>query len=449
MSRSSAPLYPEFAKILADYALSARAEAIVDKGHSIDALVNWVACAIGGGIRPAVDAAARGLSAMSAPGGSTGLAHAQPLSIADTIFLDCLSSCILAYNDTHLETILHPTGPIASALLGLSRLRPVSGAEFLTSLSVGMEVQCRLGLAIASAGAASKRGWFSTGLAAGVGVVAAIGRLEGFTADQMLSGFGLAAASGCGNRGTHASSGAAFVPAIAAENGFKAAMLAAAGYDCSPHALDGANGLVPLVANFPAWNRALRGLGETSEAALTAFKPYPGGIILHPAIDACLDLLHKHGVDPAQIATLIFSVADAAFELGNNKGPQDAFEASVSLYHWASVAIVTGRAGIDGVAPGAFADPHIRAFEERIQVESDSTLAPDQCRLVANLADGRQIDITIEHATGSIDKPMRSTDIDQKFRALVGMRRNSSQTEALLSLCRGVLDLADVSVLMN
>ncbi len=54
------------------------------------------------------------------------------------------------YDDTHLDTIIHPTGPVASALLAVAEWKqgPVSGKDFLLALIVGIEVECKLGLAV-------------------------------------------------------------------------------------------------------------------------------------------------------------------------------------------------------------------------------------------------------------------------------------------------------------
>ena len=53
------------------------------------------------------------------------------------------------YDDTHLDTIIHPTGPVASALLAVAEWKGgFSGKEFLLALIVGIEVECKLGLAV-------------------------------------------------------------------------------------------------------------------------------------------------------------------------------------------------------------------------------------------------------------------------------------------------------------
>lgn len=54
------------------------------------------------------------------------------------------------YDDTHLETIIHPTGPVAAAVLGIPETleRPVSGENFVTALVAGVGVECKLGLVV-------------------------------------------------------------------------------------------------------------------------------------------------------------------------------------------------------------------------------------------------------------------------------------------------------------
>lgn len=55
------------------------------------------------------------------------------------------------YDDTHLETIVHPTGPVAAALLIEYRgdaAEASVGEEFITALVAGIEVECKCGLAV-------------------------------------------------------------------------------------------------------------------------------------------------------------------------------------------------------------------------------------------------------------------------------------------------------------
>jgi 2-methylcitrate dehydratase PrpD len=436
---------------LSEYAVEAKLEHLTaaERARMVDAFVNWVGCVAGGAQTNTVAIATQAYVSLSSGAVHSALGRREQVGLVEAISLDCLSSAALGYDDTHLETVLHPTGPVASALLGLARTRTISGAAYLEAMFVGMEVECRVGLAFASREAGSKRGWYATGLAGGVGAAAAVGRVLGFSAAQMRNAFGLAAARACGNRGTHGTMAGAYVPALAAESGFVAALLTGAGFTCGARALDGPNGMVGLVAATPATSRALYQLGLVCEAANTAFKPYPAGIVVHPAIDACLALVHVHGVQADELERLEIQVPQITIDLASTLLPVDEYEAAVSLYHWAAAALVTGSAGSSEASAATVKDARIRTLQHRIHVTSQPGLADDQCKATATTKSGRVAEVFIEHALGSKDRPMTSAEVDGKFQASARASYGADRAEALWRTCRNVLSLSDVKAILD
>lgn len=144
-------------------------------------------------------------------------------------------------------------------------------------------VGCALG---GAPGTGSSGGWYITGVTGGIGAAAAVGRLLGLNRKKIVSAMGLAAAQSCGVHGTHASMACAYVPAVAAQAGFTAAMLAQAGFECSPAAVTGRNGVIEGIAPNADYEDLCRDLGKNWELLGNAYKPYPCGIVIHPAIDA-------------------------------------------------------------------------------------------------------------------------------------------------------------------
>jgi 2-methylcitrate dehydratase PrpD len=441
----------ELSDALGSYAVSVKLTSLAptEVVRMVDAFVNWVGCAVGGSHTNTVDAAARALISVCDHGGYTSFGRRERFCLVDAISIDCLSSAAHGFDDTHLETILHPTGPVAAALLGAARVDTISGARYLESLLVGMEVECRVGLAFASREARSKRGWYATGLAGGIGAAAGVGRVLGFTEEQMCNAFGLAAARACGNRGTHGTMAGAYVPALAAESGFMAAKLTQAGFTCGARALDGSNGMLELISATPAIERGLRGLGSVSEATRTAFKPYPAGIVLHAVIDACLSLVQEHGVASDQVESIDLRVPQAAYDLAAKKHPKDELEASVSIFHWAAATLVTGAAGIAQAGPQIVRDRRVRAFQDRISISASADLEDDQCRAFAKLTDGRVIEVWIEHAIGSVDRPMSSVEVDRKFFANTRASYGDERADRLLRACRNIVGLDNVAQILE
>jgi 2-methylcitrate dehydratase PrpD len=72
------------------------------------------------------------------------IGHAQRTDIASAAFINCISSSVLGYDDAHLSTVAHPSGPVCSAIFAWSEKNAVSGEDFLAALALGIEVTCRL-----------------------------------------------------------------------------------------------------------------------------------------------------------------------------------------------------------------------------------------------------------------------------------------------------------------
>ncbi len=415
----------------------------------VDAFVNWVGCAIAGASSLTVETAMKAFAAIDGGGRHRPLGRTEPVGLLQAIAADCMSSAALGYDDIHLETTLHPTGPVAAALLGFGRTETVSGARYLEALLIGMEVECRVGLAFASSGSGASRGWYATGMAGGIGAAAAVGRLRGFDAARMGNAMGIAAARASGNRGVHGSMTSAYVPAMAAESGFLAAALTAVGFTCGAKALDGTNGMLELMAPTPAIERALVGLGAAPEALNNTYKPYPAGFVVQPVIDACRALVHEHGLSADMIDRLDLEVPAVSVALGSRRHPADQYEAATSITFWSSAVLLTGRAGAAEAGVAMVEDARNAALRDRVFVTAGPGLKDDQCNATATTKDGRVIRVSIESAVGSLARPMTSADIDAKFLGNVRPACSESEAQRFLATCRGVAALPDIAVVLD
>ena len=91
--------------------------------------------------------------------------------------INCLASSIYSYDDTHAEAVVHPAGPVATAILALAERRPTNGADFLLALALGIEMTCRLSKAISVPPVKGPVAWLQTGITAGIGAAVAAAKL--------------------------------------------------------------------------------------------------------------------------------------------------------------------------------------------------------------------------------------------------------------------------------
>src|SRR3954470_15187665 len=136
------------------------------------------------------------------------------------------------------------------------------------------------------------------------------------------------------------------MPAQAAQTGLRAALLAEAGFTSSPAALEGRYGFLSVFCEQPDLDALAGGLGERFEILRNTFKPYPCGIVIHPIIDACLELRRAHAADAERIAAVSIAASPGAMALCNNPAPKDEMQAHVSLHHRTAVALVRGTARV-------------------------------------------------------------------------------------------------------
>jgi 2-methylcitrate dehydratase PrpD len=75
----------------------------------------------------------------------------------------------------------------------------------------------------------------------------------------------------------------------------------------------------------------------------------------------------------------------------------------------------------------------------------DPTLATDAATVTLTLADGRVVEKRIEHAIGSLARPMTDADLEAKFAGLAEASLGAARTRRLLDLCWRVGALDDVA----
>jgi 2-methylcitrate dehydratase PrpD len=227
-----------------------------------------------GGCREAsVEAALAAFAPFAGPPQATVIGRGLRLDLPRAALMNGLASSQHAYNDTHLRTVAHPTGPTLAPLLALAEHETLSGAQLLHALVLGIEVQCRVGLMLVTPPAEAAVGLSTQGVLGALGAAAAAGKALGLDEQRMVWAIGIASALAAGHRETHATMAGHLVPANAARAGLEAALLAAAGFTCGEAALEGEKGFARVYAREPNAAAALDGLGARWEIEALTYKP--------------------------------------------------------------------------------------------------------------------------------------------------------------------------------
>jgi 2-methylcitrate dehydratase PrpD len=406
-------------------------------------LLNWVGCAVGGSRHETVEIALAALAPFSGPAQASVLGRRERLDVLNAALLNGISSHVFDFDDTHLKTIIHPAGPVASAILALAEHRPVAGRDFQHALILGTEVECRIGNAVYPEH--YDAGWHITGTAGVFGAAAAAGRLLGLSEQQMVWALGLAATQPVGLKEMFGTMTKSFHPGRAAHNGLTAALLAARGFTSSNQAIEAKAGWANTLSARRDYREITDRLGESWEIALNTYKPFACGVVIHPAIDGCIRLRRQHGLTLEQVDRVELRVHPLVLELTGKKTPATGLEGKFSVYFAAAVAIADGAAGERQFSGAKVRDAAIVAVRDRVSAIVDPSLAEDQAHVAILLKDGRRLEVFVEHAVGSRDNPMTDAALEAKFADLAEGVLPADRVRRLMDLCWRAESLASAA----
>ena len=432
---ASGPAPQGVTRTLARYIVGARYEDLPAnvRKEGTRTLLNWIGVAVGGSHHETVDRAVAALAPFSGPAQASLLGRRERFDIMNAAFLNGVSSHVFDFDDTHLKTIIHPAGPVASAIVALSEYHPVSGKDFLNALVLGVETECRIGNAVYPNH--YDIGWHITGTAGVFGAAAAAGKLLGLSEQQMVWALGLAASQPVGLRESFGSMNKSFNPGRAASNGLFAALLASKNYTSSEGMIEAKRGWANTISTKQDYRQITEGLGQRYEAALNTYKPFACGIVIHPAIDAAIQLRNENRLTADQIARIDLKVHPLVLELTGKKTPQIGLEGKFSVYHSVAVAIIEGAAGEKQYSDRAVRDPQVIALRDRVNAVVDPSVKPEQVDMTITLKDGRTLHKHIEHAIGSVEVPMTDQQLEAKFTDLAEAVLPAAQVRKLIETC--------------
>jgi len=402
-------------------------------------LLNWAGCTVGGSHHETVDIAVSALAPFSGPAQASILGRKERFDILHAALINGISSHVLDYDDTHARNIIHPAGPVISAILALSEHRTVAGSDFVNALVAGVDVECRIGNAVYPQH--YDTGWHITGTAGVFGAAAAAGKLLGLSEQQMLWALGLASTQPVGLQEMFGTMTKSFHPGRAAQNGLTAALLASRNFTSSEQSLEAKYGWANVVSTAHDYSHITNTLGKTYEISVNTYKPFACGVVMHPTIDGCIQLRNEHKLTADTIDSVELKVHPLVIQLTSKKLPQTGLEGKFSIYHAASVALIEGGGGIDQFSDRAVHDRTVTSLRDRVSTIVDSMLREDQVRIVVTTKDGHRLEKFVEHAVGSVDHPMSDRDLETKFTGLTEGMLPSDRRSQLMELCRNIAGL--------
>lgn len=388
-----------------------------------DTLVDTVSCMLAGARQPV---ALQAFDVVSAWSGGDAVVVGRPdrLSPPFAAMVNAAAGHAFDFDDYDQAANAHPSVILWSALLAMASEHEQPPHRFLDAYIVGLEILQRLGEAVGFEH--YRRGWVTTMTVGTLAVAGACSRLTGHDRAAAGAALSVAVSMAAGLTVQFGHTAKQLHPGLTAKNGILAAAFAGSGITASPHALDGASGLIPVMgAYIPArLDAALAKLAapwSIEEHGVIA-KPYPTCGYGHRLIDIAIDIHRALDGDTRNIQSITVSVPDYYAEVMVYPRPTTAAEAMFSTEYNAAAGIARGGFDLSCLNDTALADPEIERLRQATSVVARTPPNPllpydpeDPDWIEVRLSDGRIVRRQCAVPLGNPGRPLSETDQRRKF----------------------------------
>jgi len=357
----------------------------------------------------------------------------------------------------HMYGLLtHPTiPPLSGALVTAQKLGGVDGKTFMVAFLTGFEVECKISEWMLPQHYV--KGMHSSGTVGTFGAYAAAAKLLQLSADQLRSGFGLAASFAAGIRCNFGTMTKPLHVGRAAENGLTAALLAARGFTADPDALDGPWGFYAVHGGGVSIEKLSQGFGRTWTIVEpgVSIKPYPCGVLTHPTIDLMLKLVTEHDVKPDDITAVRVYAGTNILKPIRYPVAANHLQAKFSLPAALAMIALARAAGKREFSDDFVGSAPMQAMQRRITSELDPEIEKlgfdkMRSRIALRLKDGRTVEgWADERYRGGPENPLSDAELESKLRSCCEGVLDATAQAQLIAAGWSVLRLDDAGRLMQ
>jgi len=363
----------------------------------------------------------------------------------------------LDFDDTLDERPLHAHVSVLPAALAVAEAKgKVSGKDFLTAVILGVDLVCRLGLAVRR-----PLSWIRTATCGSFGAAAVAAKILGLDREKMLNTLGIVYSQTSGNAQCLIDGGLVkrMQPAFSAKAGVISAFLAQKGITGARDVFEGEHGFFNLYEGGE-WDRGplLDGLGERFEGGRLSIKPYPSCRMTHAAIDAALEITKRHKIDPMKIKKVTVSVSKMVKEMVGSPfrirtAPQ--VDAQFSIPYTVAVALIRGDVSLEDFQEPAVKDATVQELARKVEVLADPKIEEKNIREASihiETRDNLSYSHKVSAIKGSPQKPMSFEECMDKFNKCVRfseVKIGSEKVNALIDCVGHLEDVEDMNMLIR
>ena len=361
----------------------------------------------------------------------------------------------LEFDCVHEGAVLHPMATLLAAVMAHAERRGhVGGRDFLTAVTLGVDVACSLGVAARGA-----MRFFRPATAGAFGAVAALAKLQGFDVPTLTSAFGILYGQISGTLQPHTEGSLVLGLQIGfnARAALTAVDLAAAGVTGPREVLEGRYGYLTLFEGGEHDVASAVGeLGKVWRVTELSHKPFPSGRLTHGVVDGVLQLSARHGFaadDVARVTAMVPPLVRRLVGRPDVAAPSASY-ARLCLPFVTATALLRGTVDVPDFRGDRLGDPRVHDLARRVDVVVDDN--PDENAMVpqtvrVTLRSGTTHEARLDRVVGHPQSPLSREQHLDKFRRCCGYGARPlprDNAERLIDLVERLETVPDVGALV-
>lgn len=362
-------------------------------------------------------------------------------------FVNGASAHALDFDDNCYAGVVHGSAVIAPAALAVGQKINASGKDLITAFVAGSE--CEYAIGAASKNVLYERGWWTTGVLGPIGACVAASHLLKLDPEKTASALGLAITGAGGTKACFGTDGKALMAGRAAEAGVACALLAAQGARGPVDAIESTNGFARLFNEGVFDLAAIDGLGSRwfSREPGVDIKRIPVCLSSHAAVDALMHLMAVHNIRPDDIERIVCDVPPIVARNLVYPQPETIQQSQFSMQYAIAVSLKFGNFTLEHLDEKLLKNRELVSLMAKVQMHTgplweDTALrqsAPEGAEVHLHLRGGKVFQLFRASARGSVDSPLSSQEIGDKFLACATPGIGNGPAASLLSRL-GMLD---------
>jgi 2-methylcitrate dehydratase PrpD len=355
-------------------------------------------------------------------------------------------------DDTHSGSLIHPGAVIIPAAMACAEKERCSGKKLIEAIVLGYEAMCRIGMVVANR--IPESGLHPPGVFGAFGSASAVSKILGLNAQETAHALGIAG-SQCGGLMEFLEEGAMtkrFHAGRSAQSGLLSAYLAKEGFTGPTTVLEGKSGFFKAYFGLKSgFEDAFRDLGKDYVIGSIGFKPYACCRILHPAIEALIDLKRKNKLSKNDVDSILVSGHRAIVEVERQVPvPQNELQAQITIPYPVAVAFIEESAGFKEFQEASIKRADVAELARRVRTELDpeiDALFPKRFagRVTVFTRGGEQMTQMIEFPKGEPENPMSESELQEKFMSLSTTVLTKKRANRILESVFAIDEVSDAS----